>query len=364
MSRTLPTFWQHRGWQSLLLMPLSWLFSLLLRIRRFAHARQWLRTEPSALPVVVVGNLSVGGTGKSPLCAELARRLALAGWRPAIVSRGYGGERQESPHLLQDRDTPAQVGDEPVMLRRQTGVPVCVCVDRAAAVAHVAAQTDADIILSDDGLQHLRMQRVADIVVIDAARGFGNSRVLPAGPLREPESRLSHAHLVAIQVPYVGEEGQAGDVNMHASLHACLRHHVGAGAEDQCFSLIPDQLIQLCSNRRMSLQTFHGQRVHAVAGIGNPQRFFDSLQACGLVVDGHALPDHHDLSMDDLCFDDDLPVLITAKDAVKLPDPNAVPATIHEVGTRLRMSKSLEQAVTELEQTLRSHRLEPGDKPR
>ena len=154
------------------------------------------------LPVVVVGNLSVGGTGKTPLCAHLVDYFSQRGWHPAIVSRGYGGARREQPHLVNASDSAKDVGDEPLMLYQQTGVPVCVCISRAAAVDHVARSTDANIVFSDDGLQHWAMPRVAEIAVIDGVRGLGNRWLLPAGPLRDAPKALDGVSLVAIQMPH------------------------------------------------------------------------------------------------------------------------------------------------------------------
>lgn len=349
---SLPGFWQLRSWRACLLWPVSFVFACLLRLRRLLYRSGALKTIPSRLPVIVVGNLSVGGTGKTPLCAELVRRFQQAGWKPAIVSRGYGGPRYEQPQLLSENDTPETAGDEPVMLYQQTGVPVCVCVDRAAAVERVARDTDADVVFSDDGLQHLRMQRVADIVVIDGARGLGNRWVMPAGPLREPPARLAKADLIAIQDPFTGHE-QADDRMLHHSLPTVCERYANKGVRKQTFQLRPGLVRQLSSGQVVDLATLAGRRVHAVAGIGNPQRFFDSLSACGLQVEPHPLPDHHPLSMDDLSFDDDDPILLTSKDAVKLQNLNDLPSSVHEVATQIWVSEELSQAIDVLERSLR-----------
>lgn len=350
---SLPRFWQSRGWRACLLLPVSWLFASLLLARRLAYRLGLSKTVPSRLPVIVVGNLSVGGTGKTPLCAELVNHFRKAGWKPAIVSRGYGGPRHEQPHLLSSEDTPSSVGDEPVMLYQQTGVPVCVCIDRAAAVEKLASDTDADVVFSDDGLQHLRMARVANIVVIDGARGLGNRWLMPAGPLREPTGQLAMAELIAIQEPFTVVASSKETV-LHQSLRTSFKCYGLEGAAQQTFQLRPGTLRQLSSGECIDLSDLIGQRVHAVAGIGNPRRFFDSLAAMGLLVEPHPLPDHHRFTLDDLIFDDDAPVLVTCKDAVKVMQMPDLPATVYEVATRIHISDRLGAAVDALERSLRA----------
>ncbi len=346
--------WQSRGWLACVLWPVSLIFGLLLRIRRLAYDCGLIKTRVLPLPVIVIGNLSVGGTGKTPLCAHLVDRFREAGWKPAIVSRGYGGARHEQPHLLSADDTAATAGDEPVMLYRQTGVPVCVCIDRAAAVECLAGKTDANLVLSDDGLQHLAMARVANIVVIDGARGLGNRWLLPAGPLRESMRQLAKADLVAIQIPYTGHrQGVSGNTHLHESLTSGHGGRVLQASSNQRFQLLPTDLVSLSSGETMGLATLHGQRIHAVAGIGSPQRFFDSLQALGLLVDAHPLPDHHEFTLTDLAFGDDAPILVTAKDAVKLGALPDLPDTVYEVRTRVHLSNELDVAIDSLERSLR-----------
>lgn len=352
---SLPGFWQQRQWRACLLWPLSWLFANLLRVRRLAYRLGFLKPVASRLPVIVVGNLSIGGTGKTPLCAELVRRFQQAGWKPAIVSRGYGGPRHEHAHLLSGDDTPATAGDEPVMLYQQTGVPVCVCIDRAAAVERVAQDTDADVVFSDDGLQHLRMARVADIVVMDGARGLGNRWVMPAGPLRETPARLAHADLIAIQDPFTGAALSTGQ-SLHPSLQKSFKRYATEGVEAQTFLLRPGKIRHVGSGQLVDLSAFKGRRVHAVAGIGNPQRFFDSLSACGLQVEPHPLPDHHHFTLDDLSFGDNDPILLTSKDVVKLQFMADLPDTVHEVATQIQLSDALDSAIDALERSLRKSR--------
>jgi tetraacyldisaccharide 4'-kinase len=249
---------------------------------------------------VVVGNISLGGTGKTPLLLALAARLRQRGRRPGIVSRGYGGNPGPEPVLVTPAHSAAVVGDEPLLLARASGCPVVVCPDRCAAVAWLLAHSDCDLVLSDDGLQHYRLHRDFEIVVIDGVRGLGNGRCLPAGPLREPPARLAAVDAVVVN-------GGSYRLPGGAALRMALR---------------PLGLRQLATTTWVAAPGLPAdwgaaRRVHAVAAIGHPQRFADSLRALGLTVDLRALPDHHPLGTADLEFGDALPVVITAKDAVK-----------------------------------------------
>ncbi len=296
--------------------------------------------------MIVVGNLSVGGTGKTPLCGYLVQQFKAMGWRPAIVSRGYGGQRFEQPHRLVQGDTANVVGDEPLMLFEQTGVPVCVCVNRAAAVQALSSSTNANLIISDDGLQHYAMPRVTEIVVIDAARGLGNRWVLPAGPLRESVKRLNNVDLIVLQ--------RAKATAVHPSLSTASVASAVLSQQNQSFYLKPTEACDLVTGHCVELASFTHQHVHAVAGIGHPQRFFDALQNLGLTVIGHAFSDHHVFVSDDLAFDDSAPVLVTSKDAVKLRALVNQPAHVFEVCTRVDASDELQAAIVSLEKKLSS----------
>lgn len=274
------------------LLPLSWLFSLLVRLRRLAYRSGVFRSERLPVPVIVIGNISVGGAGKTPLVVWLVKQLQLAGYRPGIITRGYGGQAQQWPQQVTPESDPVMVGDEPVLLAQRCGCHIVAAPDRVAAARALLQNSACDIVISDDGLQHYRLQRDVEIVVVDGARRFGNGHLLPAGPLREPLSRLQ-------QVDHVVANGaaQSGEVKMQ---------------------LVPGRLISLSDdNRSAALAEFHGQQVHAVAGIGNPGRFFELLKNSGLSVIEHPFPDHHGFAAGDLSFGDDLPVLMTEKDAVK-----------------------------------------------
>ncbi|HEY4091740.1 MAG TPA: tetraacyldisaccharide 4'-kinase [Luteibacter sp.] len=253
------------------------------------------RSDPSqvvrlSVPVVVVGNITIGGTGKTPLIVALAQAMAERGFRPGVVSRGYGGS-ERGPYLLQEGDDPAKVGDEPSLIR-QSGVPVAIGRERPEA-AQVLIDAGCDLVLADDGLQHHRLGRDVEICVLDGERRLGNGHLLPAGPLREPAARLATVDFIVVN----GGTPHANEIAMH------LEGGVAVNMDDP--TLIAP------------LSDFAGRPAHAVAGIGNPSRFFASLAAHGIAVDGHPFADHHAFTRDDFTFADGCPVLMTDKDAVK-----------------------------------------------
>jgi tetraacyldisaccharide 4'-kinase len=273
------------------LTPLSAAYAAASAIRRFAYARQWLRSTRLPCPVIVVGNLTVGGTGKTPLVSWLAGQLAEIGFRPGVVTRGYGGSSRAA-RLVQSSDDSAVVGDEAVLLARRSRAPIATGRNRPAA-ARLLVDAGCDVILSDDGLQHYALQRDCEIIVVDGDRRFGNGRLLPLGPLREMPSRLKSADAIVLN---------GGDAPSDGAMRMRLR------ASDA---------IALKYGTAKPLREFAGRPVHALAAIGNPQRFFVLLRAAGIDVLEHPLPDHQRLRIDDISFPDDLPVLMTEKDAVK-----------------------------------------------
>jgi len=289
MQQWLERVWYGGGRGGGWLRPLAALYRAVTALRHAAYASGLLRSVRADRPVVVVGNLSVGGSGKTPLVAWLADALTAADIRVGIVSRGYGG-RSPGPLLVTADTDPALAGDEPVLLARQTGVPVAVARDRPAAAALLAPEVD--LLIADDGLQHFRLARDLELVVIDGVRRFGNARLLPAGPLREATTRLREVDFVITN----GGRARAGEIAM---------------------TLVPGALIALIDGARHALGEFAGQRVHAVAAIGNPARFFATLRAAGLDPIEHPLPDHAPIAARDLEYGDGLPVLMTGKDAVK-----------------------------------------------
>ncbi|MEZ5488207.1 MAG: tetraacyldisaccharide 4'-kinase [Steroidobacteraceae bacterium] len=283
------------------LRPLGALFGGVVALRRAAYRRGWLRSARAALPVVVVGNLSVGGTGKTPFCSWLAAELRARGVVPGLLSRGYGGQQRGArARDVRPGDDPAEVGDEPLLLAAAGDWPVVVAAERLAGAARLR-ERGAQLVICDDGLQHYALQRDLEIAVVDAARGLGNGRLLPAGPLREPATRLA-------EVDFVVRNGEGG------------WHPGDAVASGALFKM----QLQPAPLRRIDgaaagrpLDSFRGMPLHAVAAIGNPARFFATLRAAGLEPQEHAFPDHHAFSVGDLAFGDDWPVLMTSKDAVK-----------------------------------------------
>jgi tetraacyldisaccharide 4'-kinase len=279
-----------------LLLPLALVFALAVRLRRACYRLGVLASEPVGVPVVVVGNITVGGTGKTPLVLALARALRERGRRPGIVSRGYGGA-DDAPRAVRPGDDPNAVGDEPLLLAA-ANFPVWVGDDRvAAARALLAAQPEVDMLIADDGLQHYALARAAEIAVVDAERAFGNGRLLPAGPLREPVSRLDGVTAVV---------WNGGDESRITS-----RGHYAMRLVGDSFRNLADP------TRAARVADFRGARVHAVAGIGHPQRFFTHLRALGLDPVCHPFPDHHAFTSGDLALTGADSVLMTEKDAVK-----------------------------------------------
>jgi tetraacyldisaccharide 4'-kinase len=300
MEQRLNQLWYRERPGPSLLQPLGWLYGSLMRARRRAYQAGWLRTRDAGVPVVVVGNLTVGGTGKTPLTVWLARALTQRGYRVGLVSRGYGREGGE-PRVVDAHSDWRDVGDEPLILARRSGCTTVVARDRAAG-ARLLAAGGANLVLADDGLQHLRLARASEILVIDGGRGFGNGRVLPAGPLREPLTLPLHADAVVVN----GEP-------RHASLTGSL-----SPGSTLTMQLVAQDAVSLDARlAARALDSFRATPVHAVAGIGNPQRFFQTLRASGIEVIEHAYPDHHAFTAGDLAFADELPVLMTEKDAVK-----------------------------------------------
>ncbi len=274
-----------------LLWPLSQIFSLLARWRRARIIPQRL-----AVPVVVVGGITVGGAGKTPLTLWLVDALRRQGFQPGIISRGYGGV-VSGVHEVEPDDAPKVVGDEPLLLRQRAGCPVFVGVDRVAAgQALLELHPDVNLILCDDGLQHYRLARDLEIVVLDR-RGLGNGWQLPAGPLREPASRLEEIDALVLN-----------DAALPALSAAAVYH---MRLQGETFRHLHD------AERTISAAALAGQALHAVAGIGSPQRFFDQLSSLGLQFEAHAFPDHHAYAQSDVDFPESV-ILTTEKDAVKL----------------------------------------------
>lgn len=337
--------WYRGHWLGHGMVPLGWLYCGIARLRRWLYQRGWLASYSAPVPVIVVGNLSVGGTGKTPLVLWLAEYLVERGYRPGIALRGYGREsfhenakaavdadasggrgarhcaavgrssdadeqrnpQASAPVLEQPRQVPpdgdvSEFGDEAVLLAQRAGCPVMVGRDRVAAAHALADDGGCDLVITDDGLQHYRLRREIEILVVDGQRGFGNHRCLPAGPLREPVSRRRWVDLVIMN---------GGLANHSAALdsHALDSYRMELEPAD-AVSLVDPSL-------RRPLADFAGQLVTAVAGIGNPQRFFLMLRGLGLTVDPRPYPDHHRYDANDVRSWPAGPILMTEKDAVK-----------------------------------------------
>ena len=286
-----------RAWP---LLPLAALYAAAIALRRALYSIGLLRGRRAAVPVIVVGNLTVGGTGKTPVAAWLARELGLRGHRVGVVLRGYGGDWSGPPRVVEADDDAAVVGDEALLHVRRAPHVVVIGADRAAAAA-IASGRGADVIVCDDGLQHLALARDFEIVVVDADRGFGNGWMLPAGPLREPASRIERVD--AMVATHRGGPG------------AHVPRPRGPWTVEA--RLVPGAAVNIASGERRDLVSFRGGRVHALAAIGNPAQFFEALAARGLEFDAHALPDHSALDPQALPWPAGATVLMTEKDAVK-----------------------------------------------
>ncbi|MDR0233582.1 MAG: tetraacyldisaccharide 4'-kinase [Zoogloeaceae bacterium] len=300
------------------LLPFAALFAALIFLRRLCYASGLLRAERLPVPVIVIGNLTVGGTGKTPLVLALAEALREKGWRPGIISRGYGGRHTRNSRepclVLPDAD-PLETGDEPLLLARRSGLPVWIGRDRrSAGVALLAAHPETDCLLCDDGLQHYRLARDLEIVVFDE-RGCGNGCLLPVGPLREPVSRLDRADILITR-------GSPELPNKAARVKPGFAMRLEAG---DCYRLTDP-------SERRPVSDFRAQPLHAVAGIGHPARFFSTLENLGLACTPHPFPDHHPYTPEDLAFPSGETILMTEKDGVKcarlnLPNAWVLPVT-------------------------------------
>ncbi len=275
-----------------LLWPLSLLYRLIVSIRRQLYVSGVFKQHRLPVPVIIVGNITVGGTGKTPFVIWLTTQLKNAGYRPGIVSRGYGGHAQHYPQLVDKNSAATVVGDEPVLIHRHTACPMAVAPDRVAAARLLVEQHNCNIIISDDGLQHYALARDIEIVIVDGQRQFGNQLCLPAGPLREPLNRINQSDFIVFNSPL--------------------------STTDFAMQLEQGSAVNLADSAlTKSLHQFSGKTIHAVAGIGNPQRFFEQLRKQNMSVIEHSFPDHHSFSQTDLQFSDDLAILMTEKDAVK-----------------------------------------------
>jgi tetraacyldisaccharide 4'-kinase len=320
-ARLLSSIWYGGNPLRWLLWPLSLAYRAAAALRRAAYRFGVARIVVLPVPVIVIGNISVGGTGKTPLIIWLAGRLEERGLAVGIVSRGYRGRARDWPRYVTAESDPDMFGDEPVLIARRTLCPVVAGPDRVAAARRLLAEAPVDVLLSDDGLQHYRLGRRLEIVVVDGVRGMGNGLCLPAGPLREPASRLEQVDAVVVNG---GAWGAAGA--FRARLAASRVRRIGKPPSDSCGPSRAEAdgrarnsapRAPAVAGEVRSLDDFRGQTVHAVAGIGHPDRFFALLEGAGLKVIPHPLDDHARFGPHALRFREPGPVLVTEKDAVK-----------------------------------------------
>ncbi len=274
------------------LLPLSWLVNLWVRVRRFLYLKGFFYSKNFSVPVIVIGNISLGGTGKTPVVMAVASLLQSQGLKVGVVSKGFGGRPQAKPLWVTRETLASECGDEPLLIATKTACPVVVCTNRVAAVEALLNQIAVDVVLSDDGLQHYSMQRTCEIALVDVKRGLGNGQLLPAGPLREPASRLSTVDAILYR------DGVETTPYAFHCAPVCWR-----SVKD------PQQVLPL--------EAFSGQTVHAVAGIAFPDRYFDSLKKLGCLVMPHPFQDHFAFTANDFQFNDNKPILMTEKDAAK-----------------------------------------------
>ncbi len=292
LNENLERIWYSRTSWSLFLTPLSWLYCFIVCIRRKAYGIGLFKATNVGVPVIVVGNITVGGTGKTPLVIWLAQFLRESGYRPGIVSRGYGGKASKWPQQVRPDSDAFIVGDEAIVISRRTQCPMAVGPDRVADARALLEHQDCDVILSDDGLQHYALHRQIEIATIDGTRRFGNGRCLPAGPLREPSGRLNDVDLRVVKGI--------------------------SGPNEYAMTYYGEHLVNLVDESlQVPLSDLQGQEVHAVAGIGNPEAFFSVLAKQGARLTKHVFPDHHLFLKNDLQFDEGAWVIMTEKDAVK-----------------------------------------------
>ncbi len=298
LQRWLERVWYENGKGRCLLLPLSALYCAVNAHQRKTQLKALKQNPPDInIPIIVVGNITIGGTGKTPVTVHIVNLLKNAGYKPAIITRGYGGKAQSWPQKVSEGSDAEIVGDEAVLMASRTGVPVYAGANRLKSIQQLQSEMACDVIVSDDGMQHYKMPRDIQITVVDGERGFGNQSCLPAGPLREKLERLSESDLLVVN----GEDQTKNSYLKQADK----------------MSLSGDFLINLATHDKCYLNDFAGKTVEAVTGIGNPKRFYNTLENAGLLVNQHSFPDHHAFSKNDLVFKAASTIIMTEKDAVK-----------------------------------------------
>lgn len=297
------------------LKPVSAIFSFLSKTRRYLYTSGRKKAYRASVPLIVVGNITVGGTGKTPLIVYLARQLLYAGYRPGIVSRGYGSKAPSYPFHVK-KDSPVNYsGDEALLIARNTECPVVIDANRTEAVKSLEQHYDCNVILSDDGMQHYAIERDIEIAVVDGRRGFGNGELIPAGPLREMPERLD-------KVDFIICNGESNlNFNKPVYVMTLKPRHLCHLLSGEIFPM-PHIIEEMAKSREENsdqkrVGAIQKHKVHAIAGIGNPERFFSSLCDCGFDIISHVFDDHHVYSLQDISFDDEHEIIMTEKDAVK-----------------------------------------------
>jgi tetraacyldisaccharide 4'-kinase len=292
-------YWYRASWHpiNIILLPFSWLFQIISNLRKKCYQIGLFKIQKTTKPVIVVGNITVGGTGKTPFVIWLAERLRSLGYHPGIISRGVGGKRQKTPCVIDEYSKASDVGDEALLLAKKSGCPVVIGINRPNVLKKLLQDHECDIVISDDGLQHYRLGRDIEIALVDATRQFGNQQLLPAGPLREKISRLHEIDFVV--------------VNGASSCHI-------SGIDTFQMRLEPIEFVSVKNEaNRLPLDAFLEKKIHAVSGIGHPQQFFLMLQSMKLNIISHAFPDHYLYSRNDFDFAESDFIIMTEKDAVK-----------------------------------------------
>ena len=292
VSQFFDSMWYGQRLVALLFVPLSWLFGLVVKLRLLSYKKGWIKSTRVSVPVIVVGNITVGGTGKTPVVIWIAELLKSAGYSPGIISRGYGGIASSWPQQVRADSDSRVVGDEAKVLARRADCPVAVGPNRADSAQALIDHHQCDIIISDDGLQHYALQRDIEIALVDGERRYGNGFLLPAGPLREPVERLK-------SVDFIICNGLANSGEYTLKVEG-----------EEAVKLLDE-------TERLNLESFKSAPCHAIAGLGNPSRFFSHLKKYKLTVEPHIFPDHFKYTEKDINFNDDKQVLMTEKDAVK-----------------------------------------------
>ena len=285
-------WYQGSNWKYFL-KPLSWIYYAFISLRIILYKKGLMKIQRSNYPIIIVGNITVGGTGKTPITIWLANHFIDMGYRPAILTRGYKGKIGDIPIEVSKESNPERVGDEAIMIASKLKCPVIAHPDRNLSLRYVSDK-NIDFIISDDGLQHYQMDRDYEILIVDNERMYGNNLLLPAGPLREPISRLSRVNLVL-------KNAESEDAKNNNNL----------------FRLVGKTAINLITGDSKLLVDFASTKIHAVAGIGNPSRFFRSLKKVGLDVYEHPFEDHREYKSSDLSFNDENEIIMTEKDMVK-----------------------------------------------